>query len=69
MLAVASAVREARRRPVSTVSLFTASAGPFFEQLGFRRVARKELPESVRNSGHAAEECAQSATPMLLALK
>jgi HAD superfamily hydrolase (TIGR01450 family) len=67
-LAVAATVQEARRRGLRSVSLFTESASPFFEGLGFRRVDRDELPESVRTSRHAAEECAVSATPMVLAL-
>ena len=68
ILAVASAIRLARRHRASTVSLFTTSAAPFFERLGFRPVDRRELPASVRESRHAAEECAESATPMLLRL-
>jgi len=66
MLAVAAAVGEGRRRRVAEVGLFTETAEPFFERLGFRRVERKELPESIAASAHAAEECAASATPMLL---
>ena len=68
MLTVAGAVREARRRGVQTLSLFTEGAVPFFERLGFRAVDRRELPEAVVTSWHAAEECAVSATPMMLSL-
>jgi amino-acid N-acetyltransferase len=68
VLAVAATVQGARRRGLRSVSLFTESASPFFEGLGFRPVHRDELPESVRTSPHAAEECAASATPMALAL-
>ena len=68
-LAVASAVREARRLGLGALTLFTVSASVFFEHLGFRRAARDELPEAVRTSRHATEECAQSAVPMRLKLR
>ena len=66
MLAVATAVRHARGLGVHTISLFTEGAASFFERLGFVRVERSALPEPVRIGRHAAEECAVSATPMLL---
>ena len=68
-LAVASAVRQARRLGLGALTLFTVSASVFFEHLGFRRAARDELPEAVRTSRHATEECAQSAVPMRLKLR
>ena len=67
-LAVATAVRQARRQRIRSVSLFTEGAAFFFEQLGFKRVDRSELPECVRESSHAAEECAASAAAMTLTL-
>ena len=69
MLAVASATRSARARGISHVSLFTESAGPFFDRLGFSYVDREGLPEPVRTSHHAAEECAVTASPMVLTLR
>jgi glycerol 3-phosphatase-2 len=68
LLAVAAAMADARSRGISQVSLFTESAGPFFERLGFRAVERADLPLPVRSSAHASEECAESATPMVLEL-
>ncbi|HEX9311351.1 MAG TPA: HAD-IIA family hydrolase [Actinomycetota bacterium] len=66
MLAVAAAVRTTRDRGLGHVSLFTEGAEGFFEKVGFRRSERADLPEPVRTSEHAAEECAASATPMTL---
>lgn len=68
MLAVASAAREARRRESISLWLFTENAAPFFERMGFRMVERRTLPGEVRDSRHAAEECAASAVPMGLSL-
>jgi glycerol-1-phosphatase len=65
MLAAAEAIAQARAGGVRHVSLFTETAPAFFERLGFRRVDRSELPEPVRTSRHAGEECAASATPMV----
>jgi glycerol 3-phosphatase-2 len=65
MVAVAAAVAEARAEGLGHVSLFTETAAGFFERLGFRKVEREELPEPVRVSTHASEECAESATAMV----
>jgi HAD superfamily hydrolase (TIGR01457 family) len=65
LLAVAAAVAEARGAGARHVSLFTQTAPAFFELLGFRKVGRTELPETVRTSRHAEEECAASATAMV----
>jgi glycerol 3-phosphatase-2 len=65
LLAVAAAVDEARAGGARHVSLFTQTAPAFFELLGFRKVDRSELPETVRTSRHAEEECAASATVMV----
>jgi N-acetylglutamate synthase-like GNAT family acetyltransferase len=54
---------------ISHVSLFTESAVSFFERLGFRTVARSDLPGPVRTSTHASEECAESAIAMTLELR
>ena len=65
MLAVAAALREARSRRLQRVFLFTQTAGGFFERMGFVSVDRNDLPESVRSSHQALEECAASATAMV----
>jgi glycerol 3-phosphatase-2 len=67
LLAVAAAVGEARRRGVRHLSLFTRTAGPFFELLGFRPTEPGDLPPPVRRSGQARGECA-SATAMVVEL-
>jgi len=65
MLAVAAAIGRARAEGGHRVSLFTETAPSFFERLGFRNVDRSELPEPVRSSSHAAEECAATAVAMI----
>jgi N-acetylglutamate synthase-like GNAT family acetyltransferase len=66
MLATAAALQDAWGKGITHVSLFTESAPPFFERLGFRKVDRLELPEPVRTSDHATGECAETATAMVL---
>jgi glycerol 3-phosphatase-2 len=69
MLACAAALREGRRLGRSTFALFTETAQAFFERLGFHKVERDKLPDPVRVSSHATEEeCARSATAMVLSL-
>jgi glycerol-1-phosphatase len=68
MLVSAAAVREGRAKGITDFALFTETAPAFFELLGFRKTERADLPEPVRNSSYAAEECARSATPMVLTL-
>lgn len=68
LLAVAEAMARARAAGIRHVSLFTDTAPGFFERLGFRVVDRREMPEPVRNSVHAAEECAATATAMVRSL-
>jgi amino-acid N-acetyltransferase len=68
LLIVAAALHEGRRRRIHHVALFTESAGPFFDRLGFRSVDRTELPASIQESAQAAGECAESATAMTLDL-
>jgi glycerol 3-phosphatase-2 len=69
LLAARAAIEDASARGISRVSLFTESAASFFEQLGFRTVARSDLPDPVRLSTHASEECAESAIAMAMDLK
>jgi N-acetylglutamate synthase-like GNAT family acetyltransferase len=68
MLAVAWAVRAGRSAGLSRFSLFTETAAGFFAGLGFRAMDRPNLPEAVRASSQAVEECAASATAMVLDL-
>jgi N-acetylglutamate synthase-like GNAT family acetyltransferase len=68
MLAAAAALKGARAKGIVLVSLFTETAPAFFERLGFRTVDRSQLPEPVRTSPHATEECAETATAMVLEL-
>jgi HAD superfamily hydrolase (TIGR01450 family) len=63
MLVTAEAIRR-RPRP-GPVALFSESAEPFFRKLGFRRVERSDLPEAVRTSSQALEECSRSAAAMV----
>jgi glycerol-1-phosphatase len=66
MLASAAAVRDGRALGITDFALFTETAPAFFELLGFGKTERADLPEPVRNSRHATEECARSATAMVL---
>jgi HAD superfamily hydrolase (TIGR01457 family) len=68
LLVVAAALHEARRRGIHDVALFTETAAPFFERLGFRRIDRSELPTSIQESAQAADECSASAAAMSLVL-
>ncbi|MDP8956505.1 MAG: HAD-IIA family hydrolase [Actinomycetota bacterium] len=68
LLVVAAALQEARRRGIHEVALFTESAAPFFERMGFRRVERTDLPASVHESAQATGECPASAAAMRLEL-
>jgi N-acetylglutamate synthase-like GNAT family acetyltransferase len=68
LLIVAAALHEAGRRGVRHAALFTESAAPFFERLGFRRIDRSELPTSIQESAQAADECSASAAAMTLVL-
>ncbi len=68
LLIVAAALQDARRRGIHQVALFTESAGPFFERLGFRPVERTELPALIQESAQAAGECPASAAAMSLDL-
>ena len=68
LLLVAAALQDARRRGVHQVVLFTESAAPFFERLGFRHIDRSALPEPIQQSAQAAGECPASATAMVLDL-
>jgi glycerol 3-phosphatase-2 len=66
LLVVAAAIAGARAANVARVWLFTETAAPFFERLGFQPVARGDLPHQVLDSPQARDECAESATAMVL---
>jgi HAD superfamily hydrolase (TIGR01450 family) len=68
LLAVAESIRRARAAAMTQVALFTETAQTFFSRLGFHAVDRSELPDVIRTSTHAQEECAESAAAMLLDL-
>jgi N-acetylglutamate synthase-like GNAT family acetyltransferase len=68
MLVAAAAIHRGREAGISIIALFTETSVSFFERLGFQTVERNDLPEPIRTSRHAAEECAESATPMILSL-
>jgi len=67
-LAVASAIAVGRGSGLGEVALFTETAPGFFEKLGFRPVGRNDLPEAIRRSPQAGEECAETAQAMVLSL-
>ena len=67
--ATAVAVHRARDQGRDLVALFTEGAERFFDGLGFRAVGRDALPDPIRESAQATEECAVSATPMMLDLR
>lgn len=47
---VAWMAAEARRRGIAELFLLTTGAAPFFEKLGFRRIARSAVPPDVAGS-------------------
>jgi HAD superfamily hydrolase (TIGR01450 family) len=65
MLAVAAAAGLARTKGLRRLALFTEHASGFFGRLGFRWVDRPDLPELVRTSPQALEECAAGAVAMV----
>jgi amino-acid N-acetyltransferase len=58
----------ARERAIERVFLLTETAAPFFRQLGFRDVARADVPEGVRNSLEFRSLCPASAEALILNL-
>lgn len=53
---------------VADVYLFTGSAATFFETLGFERIDRESVPESIRATTEARQRCRSAAVPMKRAL-
>ncbi len=58
----------AREREMHALYLLTTTAAPFFEMLGFRRIARSDVPVSVRTSAEFTDLCPASAVVMMLDL-
>jgi amino-acid N-acetyltransferase len=54
----------AARRGAPAAYLLTTTAAGFFSRLGFRRVAREEVPEGVRAAPEFSHVCPSSATVM-----
>jgi amino-acid N-acetyltransferase len=59
-----AALAIARERGVSTVFLLTTTAEDFFPRFGFERIARDEVPLSVRASVEFTSACPESAIVM-----
>jgi amino-acid N-acetyltransferase len=64
----ACALDLARLRGVERVYLLTETAASFFRRLGFRDVARADVPEGIRGSLEFATLCPASAETLVLAL-
>ncbi|MBI4608129.1 MAG: arsenite methyltransferase [Candidatus Rokubacteria bacterium] len=63
-----AALELARRHRVATVYLLTETAAGFFSRLGFRAIARAEVPEPVQQSAQFGASCCSSAQVMVIAL-
>nr|BBH93630.1 hypothetical protein KTA_18290 [Thermogemmatispora argillosa] len=63
---VRAVLQQAQALGLKEIYLLTEGAEPFFERLGFRQIAREDVPEAL----HASEEwngaCPQTATVMRL---
>jgi amino-acid N-acetyltransferase len=62
-------IRWARERGLRQLILLTTTAGSYFPRLGFRPIARREVPESVRGSSEFAAVCPASAAVLSLDLE
>jgi amino-acid N-acetyltransferase len=58
----------ARQQGADRVYLLTETAAPFFRRLGFRDVARADVPEGIRGSLEFATLCPASAETLVLVL-
>jgi amino-acid N-acetyltransferase len=54
----------ARNRGVDTAFLLTTTAATFFPKLGFERISRADVPESVQASVEFQSACPDSAVVM-----
>lgn len=62
---VDAAIEAARARGASAVYLLTTTAEPFFSAIGFRTIARAEVPDAVKQSVEFVSACPASATVMM----
>lgn len=62
------AIRRARTTGVGELFLLTTGAAPFFERLGFERIAHAEAPPAVRRTREFGELCPSTAQLMRLVL-
>jgi amino-acid N-acetyltransferase len=65
---VTAALADVRRRNLRVVYLLTTTAESFFIHLGFRVIARDEVPDSVLESVEFRSACPTTATAMSLRL-
>jgi N-acetylglutamate synthase-like GNAT family acetyltransferase len=60
---------EAQRRGIDAIFLLTTTAAPFFEKLGFRRIARDAVPPSLAASPEFTALCPENAVAMTRRLR
>jgi amino-acid N-acetyltransferase len=65
---VQEALQQARRDGIAELILFTTTAAPFFERLGFQAIQREGVPAPLRASVEFQSACPASATVMRLVL-
>ena len=65
---VEEALQQARRDGLAEVVLFTTTAAPFFERLGFRAIRREEVPAPVQASVEFQSACPATAAVLHLVL-
>ena len=61
-------LRLAGQRQVPAVYLLTMTAADYFAKRGFERIAREDVPATVRTSVEFTTACPASATPMRITL-
>ena len=61
-------LQRAEIQDVSVVYLLTETAERYFESIGFRRVAREQVPVEIRNTRQFASLCPDTATCMCIGL-
>jgi amino-acid N-acetyltransferase len=65
---VQEALQQARRDGIAEVVLFTTTAAPFFERLGFHVIRRDDVPAPLRASVEFQSACCASAAVLHLVL-
>jgi amino-acid N-acetyltransferase len=63
-----AALALACQRHIPAVYLLITTAADYFAKLGFERIAREDVPETVRNSVEFTTACPASATTMRITL-